>query len=287
MTANSAKAHLSTIRARYKAILRDNATRDILFDLAAGELERLGQDDTIANRHAMVQELVTRLENTIHPSASKVQTETVQDVIDAEHVRLTLDQAQVLIDSPGLVPLKQLRDTAVIALLLCTGIRERELVNLDVDDLRQTVNGTLCLHVRKGKGCKTRAVPYGAFESVLVLVDAWLERAGIKEGAAFRGFYKGGQRVRPNRMSTRQVQRILNRYPVVVNGQAITLHPHDCRRTYARICYVELGMDILALSQNLGHSSIETTKGYIGDLDIDSRKPHGRAFSFDLSQLTA
>ena len=65
----------------------------------------------------------------------------------------------------------------------------------------------------------------------------------------------------------------------------MTLKPHDCRRSYAYICYVELGMDILALSQNLGHASIQTTRGYIGDLGIDKRRPRGRAFCFDLSAL--
>jgi len=284
MKASSTKAHLSTIRARYQTILRDNHTRDVLFEQAAQELERTGQEDNPANRRALVEELLTRLQNAIHPSASAVETETKQDVVDSEDIRLTLDQAQTLIDVPGLIPLPRLRDTAVIALLLSTGIRERELCSLDVADLRQTVNGALGLHIRKGKGCKTRFVPYGAFEPVLVLVDAWLERAGITEGAVFRGFYRGGA-VRDNRLTPRSVQRILDRYPVVVGGQAVTLKPHDCRRSYARVCYVELGMDILALSQNLGHSSIETTKGYVGNLDIDKRKPRGRAFSFDLSQL--
>ena len=288
LQATSIRAHLSTIRARYKAIIRDNATRDVLHTQAAELLQAAGEwHDTPANRTAMVDEVITRLENAIHPSASAVTVETVQDETDAEHIRLNLAQAQALVDAPGLLPLQQLRDTAIIALLLATGIREAELCALDVADLRQTVNGVLGLHVRKGKGSKTRFIPYGAFQAVLVVVDRWRELAGITEGAVFRGLWKGGRTIRDNRLSPRQVQRILARYPVAVNGHQVTLAPHDCRRSYAYICYTELGMDILALSQNLGHASIETTKNYIGDLTMDKRAPTGRVFRVNLAELDA
>lgn len=283
LSPNSAKAHLSTIRARYQMLIRDNTTRDALFEYAGNELERLGMQDTIANRKAMADEIITRLENSTHPSHSKVKVETIQDVVDAAHIRLTFEQAQTLINAPGLIPLKRLRDTAIIALMLSTGIRESELCNLQVCDLRQTVNGVLCLHVRQGKGAKTRAIPYGAMDAVLVVVDKWLEMAGITDGFVFRGFFKDGRTMRQGKLSTRAIQRTLANYPIVVSGKLTTVKPHDLRRTYARLQY-ESGMDILALSQNLGHAGIETTQNYIGNLAMDARAPKG-AFSFDLSTL--
>jgi len=277
ITPRSAQAHLSTIRARYKAIARDNRTRDALYHIASERFE------SVADRKAYVDESITRLENAIHPSASKVTVETVQDQVDSNHIRLTIEQAQALIDAPGLIPLKRLRDTAIISLMLSTGIREQELCNIMVQDLRQTVNGVLCLHVRQGKGAKTRAIPYGALDGCLAVVDKWMQLAKITEGFVFRGLYKGGHKLRPGKMNARVIQRILKEYPIAINGDVKKLCPHDLRRSYAHIMH-DLGMGILAISQNLGHSSISTTQGYIGDLHMSDRAPK-RAFSFDLSTL--
>jgi integrase len=59
--------------------------------------------------------------------------------------------------------------------------------------------------------------------------------------------------------------------------------PHDLRRSYARRMY-EAGADIVAIQQNLGHSSIETTMTYIGELD--ARRRRGRnIYNFDVGDL--
>ena len=64
-----------------------------------------------------------------------------------------------------------LRDMSLLAMMLCTGVREAELSALDVPDLRQKLGGALALHVREGKSCKERLVPYGELEWVLAVVD--------------------------------------------------------------------------------------------------------------------
>lgn len=278
MAASSVRAHLATIRARYRALLRDNALRDALYDAAAGQFEGG------AERKAFVDEVVTRVENAIHPAASAVKVEIVQDQVDAEQgIRLTREQASALIASPGLDTLSGLRDTALLALALCTGLREAEIAHLEVRDLRQTFDGELCVHVRQGKGCKTRAVPYGAGEWCLAIVDKWLGAAGIEQGAVFRGFYKGGQRLRSNRLTTRAVQQIVRAYPVMVKGAMTRVAPHDLRRTYARRCYDE-GMAPIAIQQNLGHADLNTTLRYIGELDAEQRRPPA-LYDFDLVAL--
>ena len=78
--------------------------------------------DGVADRKAFVDEIIIRLTNAIHPSVSTVAVENVQDEVDSDHIRLTIEEAQNLIDRPGLVPLKRLRDTAIIALMLSTGL---------------------------------------------------------------------------------------------------------------------------------------------------------------------
>ena len=273
VAARSIRSYVGTIRGRYKKLLKSNTVRDVLYDMAGAELGKLGEDDTPVTRKAFVDESLERLKNGTATSDDDVKPETKQDTVDCEHgTRLTRDQANALLASPGLIPIVKLRDTCILGLFLATGIREAELANLDVKDLRQTKDGELCLHVRHGKGDKTRIVFYGGNEWVLAYLDRWLAAAGIESGAVFRGFYKGHHTLRSGRLTTRAIQKIVANYPVMIGGEKVTVHPHDLRRSYARIWY-DMGSDLVGLKQNLGHTSLKTTLGYVGLLDAEQRKP--------------
>jgi len=276
-------AHLSTVRARYRRLLQDGALRETLEIAARDHLEGQGQYGP-ADVEALVQRKLDGLENATDPAASPVTIKSTQDTSDAAHLRLTKEQADALLDAPGLDSLKELRDTAVIALMLCTGIREAELSALEVRDLRQRLGGELALHIRPGKGCKERWVPYGELDWVLVIVEAWLEAAGIEDGPVFRGFYRGNKSLRSGPLSVRAIQYLLERYPIDVNGDPMTVRPHDLRRTYARRLY-EAGMSPVEIKQNLGHARLKTTLGYIGRLEVEHRRPPA-VYSFDINQLT-
>lgn len=171
----------------------------------------------------------------------------------------------------------------MIGLGLCCGLREAELCALDVGDLRQRLGGELALYVRHGKGNKARLIPYGGLSWVLAVVDAWLRSAGITAGAVFVGLYKGGDTLRPGRLSVRGVQDILSGYPVMVDGELRQVRPHDLRRTYAALCY-SAGVDVVAIQQNLGHADLKTTLSYIGTLDAGKRRPPA-ILTFDLAKL--
>jgi site-specific recombinase XerD len=269
LTPPSVRVHLSTIRSRYQTIMADNAIRDHLYTLTS-------QKASAADRKAFVDEALLRLQNQVAPAKSSIELIKEQDVADAKHLRLTVDQANALLEAPLNdklnSPLQAIRDTALIALALCTGVREMELCALNVGDLRQQLGGSLALQIRKGKGSKTRLIPYGALDWCLIYVEKWLTMAGISEGAVFRGFYKGGKRIRASRLTERAVQDILDRYPLNMNGTLRAINPHDLRRSYARRLY-EVGVKEIAIQQNLGHVSLDTTRGYIGTLDADQRKP--------------
>jgi len=259
-------AHLSTIRGRYQALLQSNRLRDRLYgSLTAAE-------NAPADRKAVVDELLTRLQNAVHPTTAPVTVTTAQDTPDSAFLRLTRAQAQDLTAAPGIDTLKGLRDTALLALFLCTGIREMELAALDVVDLRQKLDGELAVHVRQGKGAKARLVPYGELDWCLVFVDRWLTVAGITEGAVFRSFWKGNKTIRDSRLSVRGIIDVVQSYPVMVDGELRKVNVHDLRRTYARRLYEE-GMDIERIRQNLGHASSQTTQGYIGGLSGTQRRP--------------
>lgn len=271
----SAAAHLATLRARYKTVLADNATRDQLFALAAQ------QANDPVTRKAFVDEVLTRLANAVNPLHSSVKTTTKQDRVAAEELRLTPLQATALMRKPGTDTLHGLRDTALIAFALATGLREAELAALTVADLRQLGSDgqTLGVYVREGKGAKSRLVPYGGNEQVLVIVDRWLAAAGITGGQVFRSF-EHHSKTATDSITPRAIQDVLKAYPVMVNGKLQTVKPHDLRRTYAKLLY-DGGMDIVAIQQNLGHSNLQTTLRYIGDTGLEKRKPRN-VLSFDL-----
>lgn len=265
LSPSTVQAHLSTIRGRYETLLRDNRIRDLFFEMPPAGA-------SLADRKAFVDERLARLQNAIHPSSTSVKLLIQQDVAESEMLRLKPHQVTALLRAPGISTLKGLRDTAMISLMVCTGIREAELCDLDVADLRESLRDEPALRVRAGKGQKQRLIPYGPLDWCLVYVDRWLELAQIANGVVFRGFYKGEKRIRRTGITTRSVNRIMNQYPIMIDGSLRDVKPHDLRRTYARNAY-ENGLDLERIRQNLGHSSLQTTQSYIGELDAIQRRP--------------
>jgi len=270
LTATTIRAYLSTVRAAYRHILRSNDLRQQLYAAFA--------DDVPPERKlAFITEFVTQLKNAIDPDNAPISALSIQDEDDTDHIWLTSSQVAALVLSPGLDTLKGLRDTAMISLILCTGIRAAETVSLNVEDLRAQFGGTLALRIKSGKGMKQRLIPYGAQDWGLTLTEAWLQRAGLTSGPAFVGMRKGDnfyldkdhQHVR---LSERSLEYTLQAYPISINGELRTVAPHDLRRTYARQLYL-IGTDLTAIQQNMGHEYQDTTLTYIGTLDAKKRTP--------------
>jgi integrase len=89
--------------------------------------------------------------------------------------------------------------------------------------------------------------------------------------------------VRVKAISVRAVQYALASYPITIDGKVVAVRPHDLRRTYARRLYDD-GVPLSAIQANLGHASVDTTLGYIGDLDVDQRCP-GEAYRFEAGRM--
>ena len=258
-------AHLATVRGRYGELTRSNEVRDRLFELT-------NPDDSESEQRALVDEFFVRMMNDVHPATAAVKLVALQDVADSAHLRLKPWQVSALVRAPGISTLRGLRDTALMTLMVCTGIRAAEAAALQVDDLRQHLDSELSLCVREGKGSKQRLIPYGPLDWCLMYVDAWLREAGIKAGHVFRGIRRGGKTVRPNGIGAWTVNDIMNEYPISIDGALCLVKPHDLRRTYARNAY-DFGMDLERIRQNLGHTSLQTTQAYIGELSGRDRHP--------------
>jgi integrase len=263
LTPESVAVHLSTVRSRYRELLLD---RKMFFSLVPPQ-------SSFAEHKALVDELMARIEAAIDPRSAPLTTRSRQDRPDSENLRLSKDQARELLAQPRANPgpLASVRDRAIISMLLCTGIREAELCALQVQDLRQTLEGEPALHVRLGKGSKERLIPYGSLKWCLNDTVSWLRAANIVDRYVFRGLRKGDH-VRETALNERTIQKILARYPIEIYGQLVTVRPHDCRRTYARWLY-EAGVKIDAIRQNMGHESTEMTFHYIGQPGIADRLP--------------
>jgi integrase len=277
-------AHLSTIRARYRRLMREPMTTAALLDNARRAAEAAGKPSGLADVKAAVDLLKEQIANAIHPETAEMKDHTIQDRTADEFTRLTGEEADALMAAPGTASLRALRDTALIVLALATGLRAAELAALQVGDHRERNEaGSLAVLVRDGKGGKQRIVPYGALDFAAAVVDRWLECAGIASGPIFRGFYKDGKHVRPRAITTVAIEVIIRSYPVMVGGKMRAVKAHDLRRTYARLAY-EAEMAPVAIQQNLGHADLKTTLHYIGELDDTARRPSA-FLHFDLRRL--
>jgi site-specific recombinase XerD len=260
--------YLSFLRKRYEALARD---RDLLFSFVTAPMDW-------GLKKLVVDEIVARIQNALHPDLFRLRHHTTQDELDKHQRRLTREQSDLMLHMPGIDTLLGLRNTAIIALMLCTGIREAEVVDLNISDLRQVYDGQLALLVRRGKGNKKRLIPYGELNWCLSFVDTWLQQAEIQSDAVFRRLYWCSSKKQhkilshENHLHPCTVNEVLSRYPIQIDGEMVTVRPHDLRRTYARRCF-EAGMRLESIQRNLGHVDYKTTMLYIGALDGTTRRP--------------
>lgn len=167
------------------------------------------------------------------------------------------------------------RDRAALELLYASGLRARELVGLELDD----VDLSRRLARVRGKGGKERVVPFGreaerAMRAYLPDRAAWRAQAGsLAAGEPLFVNQRGG------RLSDRSLRRILN---VAVQRVALVhhLHPHTLRHAFATHL-LEAGMDLRAIQELLGHASLSTTQRYthldLAHLMETYRKAHPKA----------
>lgn len=180
---------------------------------------------------------------------------------------LTVDEAEQLMESRAVDPMRELRDKAVIETLYSTGIRAGELVAMNTDDIDQNER---LIRIR-GKGRKERIVPIG--RRALHAIHEYLsKRPAINTTAVFTN--PSGKR-----LTARTVQRILDNHRKAI-GLAKKATPHTLRHSFATHM-LESGADLRAIQELLGHASLATTQRYT-HLNLDSLmdaydKAHPRA----------
>jgi integrase/recombinase XerC len=157
----------------------------------------------------------------------------------------------------------KVRDTALLTLMLGTGIRVSECVGIDINDL-DFDNGRVKV-VRKGG---YESFVYFGDEVTDALLEYLEERKNISaaeghENALFLSSQK-------KRISVRSVEYLVKKYSLgAVPLKHIT--PHKLRSTYGTELYKETG-DIYLVADVLGHSDVNTTKKHYADMDEERRR---------------
>lgn len=182
-------------------------------------------------------------------------------------------QAQKLLNCPDPRTLAGLRDRAILALFLGTGIRCAELNSLTTKHIQQR-DGRWVIVDLIGKRNKKRTV--GMPSWCKVAVDAWTAAAGITEGRLFLAINKnddlaGSREIRTGvfsngLMSNQAIANVVTKYS---QKCGFTISAHDLRRTFAKLAE-KAGARLEQIQLNLGHESLETTQKYLGGmLDFD------------------
>ena len=143
------------------------------------------------------------------------------------------------------------RNYAIIQLLLQTGIRVGEMVNLEIRDLT-LYDRSGEIRVVNAKGGKERTIPLNS--SARKALRNYLEGRHLEEGGAV--FFSKQNR----KMTVRAVQKVIN--SLAGKSGIENMSPHTLRHTFA-INYLRSNPECLVeLSVLLGHESLDTTAIY-------------------------
>jgi len=156
------------------------------------------------------------------------------------------------------------RDRMIFELLYGCGIRNSELVGIELADIQWKNDAILV----RGKGRKQRYVPLG--DQAAAAIRAYLPQREEKIRAAakpslLRLLHEGPLVVNlamrgSCRLTTRSVARLVKRI-ALARGLPSDLHPHTLRHAFGTHM-LEEGADLRAIQEMLGHERLSTTQRY-------------------------
>ena len=143
---------------------------------------------------------------------------------------------------------ENIRDLSLIELLISTGMRVGELVNLDINSLNFEDRSCIVL----GKGNKEREVYFDA--KTKLHLKEYISKRNDSNDALFVSMREPHQR-----LSISGIELIIR--TLGINSNINKVHPHKFRRTLATMA-IDKGMPVEQVQKLLGHVKIETTMNY-------------------------
>lgn len=193
---------------------------------------------------------------------------------------LTKEEAEKLINTPvyrwqreEIPALKAVRDQAVLAVMIGTGLRRSEVASLTWEMIQQR-DGRWAIIDLVGKRGRVRSV--GIPPWVKVALDRWAQASGMHHGRVFRALNKDGSLAGSVRtkggghtdgnVTPQAIYNVVKEHVLAAGyynrkGEA-ALAAHDLRRTAAALA-LKGGADLRQIQQMLGHASITTTERYL------------------------
>lgn len=187
---------------------------------------------------------------------------------------------------------ENLRDWAIFCVLLDTGIRSNELINLKVDDVRLDRREMVVF----GKMNKYRVVP---LKDSVPALKAYLRERGEIPGCdwLFLSFangaspvYAGGNGKKKRQSRNRSLRELFSEAPLtrvglyhlvqkwgeLANVTEARNSPHTYRHFFA-VSYLRKSGDVFSLQRILGHAKLEMTLRYAKLAEVDVRRIHNAA----------
>lgn len=167
----------------------------------------------------------------------KIKTaQLVKDTLSDENIEQLRDNCE------------NIRDLSLIELLVSTGMRVGEIININKKDINFEERSCIVL----GKGNKQREVYFDAKTKIHLL--EYLDKRNDDNEALFVSLRKPYQR-----LSISGIELIVRN--IGIDSNINNVHPHKFRRTLATMA-IDKGMPVEQVQKLLGHVKIETTMHY-------------------------
>ena len=183
---------------------------------------------------------------------------------------LLKDELFVVLDAMG-DSTKDVRDRALLLLGFAGGFRRSELVGLDVADIeivRQGIIITLRYSKTDQEGAGRKiGIPHGRTQHCPVAaVTAWLDRAGITQGAVFCPVTRYGH-LQPLRLSGDAVSEVIRERLAAVGLNPEGYSGHSLRAGFATSA-AQAGVSTFKIRAQTGHSSDAMLNRYVRDGEL-------------------
>lgn len=160
------------------------------------------------------------------------------------------------------------RDTAIVSLILGSGLRLSEVAGINIEDL--DMNKALVRVIRKGN--KEQYVYFS--KQALLDLENYLQiresRYIPEKNESFLFIAASiGRKGKSRRLSQRSIEKLIEKYASAFGKPALTVH--SLRHSFATRYHLE-NNDVPRLKNQLGHSSIQTTMIYTHLTDEEMRK---------------